>query len=281
MSPTGVGFDAAARANAGVEVESVGFDEAFAPAEAKVEGARWRIPAVRLQAGAPGATSVINRLADDAYALKVLEGMLVCDIRVRTTTASALFGPGDFICREERAVHLLDSGASWNVAAPSRLAVFNHHFSDAAAARPELAMRLVAAIGAQTGRLVVERAVSQMPGVSERIVSLFWLLAERWGRVAPTGMLIPLALTHETIGRLIGARRPTVSLALKELSDRDALTRRDDGSWLLSASARQPLSNRPVARRCHSVSIVATRLGDAVVPSSRVKRGGARNMAAR
>ena len=46
-------------------------------------------------------------------------------------------------------------------------------------------------------------------------------------------MIVPLALTHRILGQLVGARRPTVSTALSELAEREELTRRPDGSWLL------------------------------------------------
>jgi hypothetical protein len=55
----------------------------------------------------------------------------------------------------------------------------------------------------------------------------------RWGRVGPSGVVIPLALTHRMLGRLAGAARPTISTALSELRERDELVRRPDGSWLL------------------------------------------------
>ena len=51
--------------------------------------------------------------------------------------------------------------------------------------------------------------------------------------MTPSGVVVPLSLTHELLGRLVGARRPTVSLALKALIDRGALVRRQDRSWLL------------------------------------------------
>jgi hypothetical protein len=50
--------------------------------------------------------------------------------------------------------------------------------------------------------------------------------------VTPSGTVLPVALTHDALGECIGARRPTVSLALKELADRGALVRLDEG-WLL------------------------------------------------
>ena len=77
--------------------------------------------------------------------------------------------------------------------------------------------------------------------------------------MAPIGVVIPLQLTHETLGRLIGARRPTVSLALKELDGDNLLERRADGAWLLhyealerlgaegrASSSWQPADARPV-----------------------------------
>ena len=48
---------------------------------------------------------------------------------------------------------------------------------------------------------------------------MFGLLADRWGRVTPDGIVVDLALTHELIGHLVGGRRPTVTLALAELAE--------------------------------------------------------------
>jgi hypothetical protein len=71
--------------------------------------------------------------------------------------------------------------------------------------------------------------------VELRLLMLLWHLADRWGRVRPDGVSVPLRLTHETIGRLIAARRPSVSSAMKALERRE-LVRRDRGDgWLLTA----------------------------------------------
>jgi DNA-binding IclR family transcriptional regulator len=47
-------------------------------------------------------------------------------------------------------------------------------------------------------------------------------------------VVVRLQLTHELIGRLIGARRPTVSLALHALAEEGILERRDADSWRLA-----------------------------------------------
>jgi hypothetical protein len=43
---------------------------------------------------------------------------------------------------------------------------------------------------------------------------------------------LPLNITHDAIGSLVGARRPTVTLALRELAEQGAVLRQDRG-WLL------------------------------------------------
>jgi CRP-like cAMP-binding protein len=70
--------------------------------------------------------------------------------------------------------------------------------------------------------------------VEDRVIALFCDLSDRWGRVTPLGIRIDVPLTHTVLGRLVGARRPTVTLALSALAA-DGLLRRDaDGSWLLA-----------------------------------------------
>jgi CRP/FNR family transcriptional regulator, cyclic AMP receptor protein len=68
------------------------------------------------------------------------------------------------------------------------------------------------------------------------LLTLFWHLAERWGRVTPDGVLLPLTLSHRMLGQLVGARRPTVSTALGALTRAGEVSRALDGTWLLTGS---------------------------------------------
>jgi CRP/FNR family cyclic AMP-dependent transcriptional regulator len=77
--------------------------------------------------------------------------------------------------------------------------------------------------------------------VEDRVLALLWHLAERWGRMTPEGVVVPLCLTHETLGRLAGAARPTVSLALGELTKRGQLSRRPDGAFVLQPGSAEAL----------------------------------------
>ena len=47
-------------------------------------------------------------------------------------------------------------------------------------------------------------------------------------------MTVRLALTHGLIGRLVGARRPTVSLALATLAEHGQLRSTGKGEWRLA-----------------------------------------------
>jgi hypothetical protein len=89
-------------------------------------------------------------------------------------------------------------------------------------------------------RLAVTQAISQLNRVDQRLLTLFWHLAERWGRMTSDGVLIPLTISHRMLSQLIGARRPTVSTALGELTRAGEVRRLDNGTWLLTG--------RPVGR---------------------------------
>ena len=66
--------------------------------------------------------------------------------------------------------------------------------------------------------------------VLDRSVYLFD--ARRWTRVTSDGVRVRLPLTHQTLGQIVGACRPTVSLALGQLSARGEVRRQGD-EWVL------------------------------------------------
>jgi hypothetical protein len=71
------------------------------------------------------------------------------------------------------------------------------------------------------------------PRVDVRLLLLFWYLAERWGRVGPDGVSVPISVTHNMLGRLVRAQRPSVTANLRRLARRGMLTRRENGVWML------------------------------------------------
>ena len=72
---------------------------------------------------------------------------------------------------------------------------------------------------------------------------LLWTLAERWGRVGPHGVRLPLSLPHRTLATLVGARRPSVTTALTGLARAGLVERVRDG-WLLHGDPAEVLPER-------------------------------------
>jgi CRP-like cAMP-binding protein len=168
--------------------------------------------------------------------LLLLEGVVARGVLLADTTSIELMGGGDVLRPWHR-----DDGASlsrheirWTALTDARLALLDRHFAARLPHFPEVNAVIVERLLDRTHRLALTQAISQVNGVDRRLVALFWHLAERWGRVTPNGIAVPLTLSHRELGQLVGARRPTISTALGELARRGELIRRADGSWLLS-----------------------------------------------
>jgi hypothetical protein len=167
--------------------------------------------------------------------LLLLEGVLSREVVVSDTVSTELLGPGDVI--RPWSMHdtptLLQVVIRWNALTETHIAVLDRRLGHQLVRWPEVNAALFDRINDRAKRLAITQAISQLNRVDRRLLSLFWHLAERWGRMAPDGVAIPLTLSHRMLGQLVGARRPTVSSAIAELAARGELARRSDGTWLL------------------------------------------------
>jgi hypothetical protein len=167
--------------------------------------------------------------------LLVLDGLLTRDVILEETLATELVGRGDLLrpADHDGQDAPVPFDVAWQVLKPTRIAVLDRPLARALGHWPE-AMELVvqgAVRRAQT--LAVVLAVSHLRRVDSRLLVILWYLADRWGKVRPDGVNVPLELTHRTLGRLVGAQRPSVTTALKQLADDGRVTRAADGTWLL------------------------------------------------
>ena len=167
----------------------------------------------------------------------VLDGLITREVGLGGPACAELIGPGDLIRPWDVGV---DDGplpleVSWRVLEPTTIAVLGAPFGVLAAQWPALTAALVARATRRAQTLAVTQAIGCTTGVERRVLMLLWHLADRWGRVGPDGISVPLRLTHETIGRLIAARRPSVSSAMKKLEQQELVRRSDGHGWLLSA----------------------------------------------
>ena len=211
--------------------------ELFAGApEAAIEHLKARavVPLLRLERGAwqgqpPGDPT-------GCLGLLVLDGLLLHSISVTEQPRSELVGAGDLIRPWER-----DEGAAsvpfdshWDVLYPARVAVLDARFLSVVGQWPQILPALLARTTRRSRWLALQLAVTDLRRVDDRLILFFWHMADRWGRVGPDGVLVPLPVTHDVLAQLVCAQRPTVTSALGRLADAGYIRRRRDRTWLLS-----------------------------------------------
>lgn len=166
------------------------------------------------------------------FAVLVGTGLMMRDLQVGDRMTSQLVGPGDALSLKPSASVVTTA----RVTAPMRLLVLDAAFVQAARRWPALSLELLHRAGEWAHRALWMQAIGHQPRIEDRLVGLFGYMTERWGQVTTSGRTVDLAITHTALGRLVGARRPTVSLALKELEQEGRLTRTGD-LWLVPESA--------------------------------------------
>jgi CRP/FNR family cyclic AMP-dependent transcriptional regulator len=168
--------------------------------------------------------------------LLLVHGAIAREVALADTVSTELLGPGDLIRPWSPAPtpHLLHQQVRWQILEEARLAVLNRAFGRAVLRFPEVNATLLDRLNRRAERVSTMKAIAQLNSVERRLLALFWHLAEEWGRVTSDGVLVPLTLSHRLLGELVGARRPTVSSAAAKLAQEGRLTRRADGSWLLT-----------------------------------------------
>ena len=210
--------------------------------ERQLADARLRaiVPVADLAAGVWPVARLRSATAQP-FAIMVIDGIVLRELLLAGSTATELLGPGDVVDFTGADDGLLPADVRWSVPDAARIMVLDDRLLAILRTWPGVARVLLSRTVDRERRLSTHRAIAQLPRVDLRLLAFFGHLGERWGRVTPAGVLLPLHLTHETLGRLIGARRPTVSLALKDLAAGNMLERRQDGAWLLRYEALQSL----------------------------------------
>lgn len=195
--------------------------EAFAPL-LKLGRGRWRWEQSSMQAG-------------NSLGMLVLEGMLARRQEVGGLSYVELLGEGDLLrpwTSEESTT--LASAASWQVLTPAQIALLDRDFALRTRHWPEIAAALLERSSLRSRALVITLAIHGAVRVRDRLLLMLWHLADRWGHVTPRGTVLPIALTHENLAQLIGARRSPVTVALGELRREGLVQRERRDLWLLS-----------------------------------------------
>jgi CRP/FNR family transcriptional regulator, cyclic AMP receptor protein len=179
----------------------------------------------------------------DHVAFLVVEGILSRTVTLAGRTVVELLGDEDLVRPWNDHVEpaSVPAEVTWTVLRPTQLAVIDERFAARIGPWPAISASLLNRTVGRSRWLVRHLAILDQPRLDVRLVLLFWELADRWGKVAPDGVSVPLPLTHQTLGRIVRAQRPSVTTALKDVRERGFLSRAADGTWVLHGDASEQL----------------------------------------
>ena len=200
------------------------------------------VPVVSLPAGEWSPSAFADPgAAIPPFALLIVDGLVARHTSLSDRVSTQLAGPGDILPLRAPDEILPPTERSWEALTPIQVAIFDVRFLAAAQRWPWLTARVIERSVRWADRSSLLQSISQLGRVDLRVLAMLWHLAERWGRVATEGVCVPVKLTHEALGRLVGAQRPTVTLALRDLRERGVVNRHVDG-WVLAADSCELLA---------------------------------------
>ena len=167
--------------------------------------------------------------------LLVVDGLLVRTLHLAGRESSEVVGPGDLL----RPWDVDDEHGSvacvseWRVLQPTLLASLDRRFAAGAARWPAITAALLERSARRSRALVHQATIGHVRRADSRLLLALWHLADRWGRVTPRGVLVPVPLTHQLLAQITCLRRPTVSAGLGELAQAGEISSLRDGGWLL------------------------------------------------
>jgi CRP-like cAMP-binding protein len=172
----------------------------------------------------------------DLVGLVVTEGLLTARLRIAGYTSTLILGAQDMVCAcdiespsgsmpEDRVVQALTTVA---------LLAVDHALLRSCLRWPAVGRCLMECLTQRLRLSTLSLAVHQSPRVEERLWLALWQLADRFGRVSPSGAVVSLPrVTHRVLAEVVAARRPSVTSAMKRLSDGGLIEVMGRHRWLL------------------------------------------------
>jgi CRP/FNR family cyclic AMP-dependent transcriptional regulator len=204
-------------------------EEAFAQAREQVLARVLRFPR------GPWAPNPDEFDGSASLGLMLADGLLVRQVTVGERTGAELLGPGDVVQPWLRVGPdaSVGSDVNWQVAQPVALAVLDRDFSRRVARWPEITAAVARRVMLRVHWLAFHLALCHMRRVDDRLLLALWHFADRWGRVTPRGVELDLPLTHRLLAAVVGAYRPSVTVAVKALSEAGLIEHTSRSRWTL------------------------------------------------
>jgi CRP-like cAMP-binding protein len=199
------------------------------PAE-RAERARGavRAPTLGVRRGVWDAVTDAGEFSGHGFV--VVSGALLRRVVAGHREGAELLGPGDLV----QPTAETDGDVSWRAITDVVVAALDDQTLAEAGAVPEILTALLKTAVTRTNAVARQLVLAQWSSADERLLATFRTLSDRWGVVTPEGVALPAFLTHSVLAPIVGARRPSVTTALKRLTESGAVRRDADGRWILS-----------------------------------------------
>ncbi|HTP20702.1 MAG TPA: helix-turn-helix domain-containing protein [Solirubrobacteraceae bacterium] len=170
-----------------------------------------------------------------ATGLLLLEGLMVRTLEVGSVSSSEIVGPTDIIRPWENDLipALVPALTKWRVLEAAQVALLDGRVTALLGRWPELSAAVSGRLLRRARSLAYLMAAQHFVRVEHRLLATLWHLAAMWGRVTPRGTLVPFRLTHEMLAGIIGAQRPTTTMAIRSLTEQGRLLRDDKRCYVL------------------------------------------------
>ncbi|HSC03521.1 MAG TPA: hypothetical protein VLC49_09385, partial [Solirubrobacteraceae bacterium] len=125
-----------------------------------------------------------------SFGLLIVEGLMAREVTVGDYTCAELLGPGDLIQpwlrigQEESVATEID----WDVVEPAALALLDRRFCERSMHWPEVQAAVARRLMQRTHWLAFHLAVCGLRRIDDRLLSVLWHFADRWGTVTPEGV---------------------------------------------------------------------------------------------
>lgn len=210
----------------GAELDEARFAEARRSLIARMETVRtghWDAPGDAFAAGR-------------GVGLMISEGFMLRSLTLEHRTAAEVLGPGDLLRPwqddGDHPVYPFEPG--WQVVQDLSIAVLDMGFLKRLMPFPEVTAALIGRALDRSRRVAGHLVLAQLASVEHRVLLALWHMADRWGRVRPDGIVLPVRLTHQGLGSIIGARRPSVTTALSSLEKQGIVCPFEGGGFRLT-----------------------------------------------
>lgn len=167
--------------------------------------------------------------------LLLLNGLMVRTLTLGAVSSSEVVGPSDIIRPwETNLIPSLAPGVtSWRVLHAAQVALLDGRATALIGRWPELSAAVSGRLLRRARSLAYLMAAQHFVRVEDRLLAALWHLASMWGKVTLRGTVVPFRLTHEMLAGLVGARRPTTTIAIRALRERGRLVRDEDRRYVL------------------------------------------------